>query len=265
MVLTNRGPDDHVAIDRATIRAELAGLEDLMRRLEKLREPDILQVDPAHRRDAINLAHYLALRQGDFGHLQRWLGARGLSSLGRCEAHVLATVESVRAALDGTAPRFGPAILSFEEGRAALDHNTDALFGPRPAGRVPRIMVTLPSEAADDYPLVRNLVSKGMDVARVNGAHDGPDEWERMARHVRAASAEVGRRCQISMDLPGPKLRTGPLTDGPQVLKLRPERDLRGRPVAPALVSLGTGLVLPARYPCCPWTRHGSSAAVSEQ
>jgi len=212
-----------------------------MRRLEKLREPDIVASDPSHRRDVINLVHYLALRQGDVRHLQRWLGARGLSSLGRCEAHVLATVESVRAALEGTAPHFGPAIQSFEEGRAALDFNTDALFGPRPPGRVPRIMVTLPTEAADEYQLVQHLVSRGMDVARINGAHDDPDAWERMARNVRRASSEVDRSCRVSMDLPGPKLRTGPLAEGPQVVKLRPERDLRGVPVTPAVASLVGG------------------------
>ena len=235
---TADGLFDEVGVDRASISAELAGLEALMRRLESHHESDIKASDPVHRRDAINLVHYLALRQGDVRHLQRWLGARGLSSLGRCEAHVLATVEGVRAALEGTAPRFGPAIESFEEGRAALDRNTDAVFGPRPPDRVPRIMVTLPTEAANEYPLVQHLVSLGMDVARINGAHDDPQAWERMARHVRSASSDVGRSCRVSMDLPGPKLRTGPLTEGPQVVKLRPERDLRGVPVTPAIATL---------------------------
>jgi len=232
-------------IDRAAISAELAGLEDHIRQMEKRRAPDIEAVHVAHLRDAVNLVDYLALRRGDISQLQRWLGARGLSSLGRCEPHVLATVESVRAAVDGTAPSFGPAIQTFEEGRAALDDNTDALFGPRPRGRVPRIMVTLPTEAAGDYPMVKHLVSLGMDVARINGAHDGPAAWERMARHVRQASAEIGRSCRISMDLPGPKLRTGPLHEGPQIVKLRPERDLRGVPITPAVTTL-TGHSMPA-------------------
>jgi pyruvate kinase len=227
--------------DQALIRADLAGLEGLMLRLERIHGKDIAAVRPEHRLDAINLVHYLALRHGDLRHLQRTLGERGLSSLGRCEPHVLATVESVRAALDGTTARFGPATLTFEEGRAALDHNTDALFGPRPPGRVPRIVVTLPSEAADDYPLVRHLVAQGMDVARINGAHDDPDAWVRMARHVRQASTENGRSCRISVDLPGPKLRTGPLVDGPRIVKLRPERDRRGVPVTPALATLVAG------------------------
>jgi len=211
-------------VDRASIGAELATLEGLMRQMETHHASDIMAVDPAHLPDAVNLVHYLALRQGDVSHLQRWLGERGLSSLGRCEAHVLATVESVRAALDGTTPSFGPAIQSFEEGRAALDHNTDALFGPRPLGRVPRIMVTLPTEAADDYSLVKRLVLLGMDIARINGAHDDPGAWQRMARNVRRASGEVGRSCRISMDLPGPKLRTGPLSEGPRIARLQPEQ-----------------------------------------
>ncbi len=238
-------------VDRVSIGADLVGLESFMRRMEKARDSEILAVDPAHRSDAVNLVHYLALRQGDVRNLQRWLGARGLSSLGRCQAHVLATVESVRAAIDGTAPRFGPAIQSFEAGRSALDDNTDALFGPRPAGRVPRIMVTLPSEAADDYRLVRRLVSNGMDVARINGAHDHPGIWERMARHVRKASSELGRPCRVSIDLPGPKLRTGPLAEGPRVVKLRPERDLRGVALTPAAATL-TAAESPAKATVLP-------------
>ena len=199
-----------------------------MSKREAMHAADIALVHPDHRADAINLTHYLALRQGDERSLQRRLGERGLSSLGSCEPHVLATVETVRAALDGSTSVPVPPLLSFDEGRAALDRNTDALFGPQPHGRVPRVMVTLPSQAATDYHLVRHLVSSGMDVARINGAHDGPDVWEEMARNVRKASDEVGRPCRISMDLPGPKMRTGPLVEGPRVVRVRPERDLRG-------------------------------------
>jgi len=235
--------------DRPTARpdAELDSisvrLEDLERsvlRSEKSHARDIAAVRPEHRQDALNLVHYLALRRADLRPLQHLLGEYGLSSLGRCEPHVLATIQSTWAALHHQAPRAGASPVDFEEDRGALDRNTDALFGPRPHGRVPRIMVTFPSEAADDYELVRHLVAKGLDVARINGAHDGPDEWERMSRHVRRASEETGRPCRISMDLPGPKLRTGPLQDGPRVVRLRPERDARGVPCSPARAVLGS-------------------------
>jgi pyruvate kinase len=235
-----------------SIRAELAGLEDLMARLEHIHGEDVAAVHPHHRSDALNLVDYLALRHGDVRQLQRTLGERGLSSLGRCEPHVLATVQSVRAALDGKVPRTGHGTLSFEEGRLALDRNTDALFGPRPPERVPRVMVTLPSEAAEDYLLVRRLVARGMDVARINGAHDDPLVWERMACNVHKASAEIDRPCRVSMDLPGPKIRTGPLVDGPQVLRLRPHRDLLGVPVAPAIATLVAGTALAHPAPALP-------------
>ncbi len=209
-----------------------------MLQLESRHGEQISRVHPDHRADAVNLTHYLALRQGDKRSLQRRLGLRGLSSLGRCEPHVLATIESVRSSLDAFAGVSVPPSLSFKAGRGALDRNTDALFGPRPPGRVPRVMVTLPSEAASDYQLVRHLVASGTDVARINGAHDSPEAWAQMARNVRKASAEVPRPCRISMDLPGPKVRTGPLAEGPRVIRLRPQRDLRGVAVTPALVEL---------------------------
>jgi pyruvate kinase len=224
--------------ERRAIAADLADLEQAMVTREARHTEDIAKVHPDHRTDAVNLTHYLALRQGDERSLQRNLGQWGLSSLGRCEPHVLATVESVRSELDDSTPLTVPVALSFEAGRAALDRNTDALFGTRPLGRVPRIMVTLPSEAASEYQLVRRLVTSGMDVARVNAAHDAPAAWEAMVCNVRMASEDVARPCGICVDLPGPKLRTGPLVEGPRVLRLRPERDLRGVAVAPALVAL---------------------------
>ena len=230
-------------VERQALTADLANLVSAMSRLESSHAEDIALVQSEHQADAVNLTHYLALRQTDERSLQRKLGQLGLSSLGRCEPHVLATVESVRAALETTTRMPVPSRLSFQAGRGALDRNTDALFGPRPLGRVPRVMVTLPSEAATNYQFVRHLVSLGMDVARINGAHDGPEAWVRMSRNVRKASEEVARPCRISMDLPGPKMRTGPLVEGPQVLRLRPQRDLRGVAVAPAQVMLVESLI----------------------
>lgn len=212
-----------------------------MRHLEQVHAEDIAAVDPIHQPDAVNLVHYLALRQTDVRRLQRKLSVRGLSSLGRSEPHVLASIEAVRRELRDGPSSGAPSGLqttSFDEGRRALDRNTDALFGPRPAGRVTRIMVTLPSEARQDHVLVRRLVGAGMDIARINGAHDDPETWAKMAVNVRNAAAEIGRPCRVSMDLPGPKVRTGPMVAGPRVVRLRPERDLRGVPVAPSVVLL---------------------------
>src|SRR4029077_19878304 len=69
-------------------------------------------------------------------------------------------------------------------------------------------------------------------------AHDGPETWSGMIHNLREAEKETGRRCKVSMDLAGPKLRTGPMEPGPRVLKYRPKGDTEGRVVSPARIWL---------------------------
>ena len=85
-----------------------------------------------------------------------------------------------------------------------------------------------------DPDLVRGFVQRGMNIARINCAHDDAPAWRAMAHHVREAAACAGTTCRVAMDLAGPKLRTGPLEPGPRVVKLRPQRDALGQVVAPA-------------------------------
>jgi pyruvate kinase len=96
----------------------------------------------------------------------------------------------------------------------------------------------LPSEAAADAALVRALVQSGMDVARINCAHDDAAAWIAMAAHVRESAAVAGRPVRVLMDLGGPKIRTGPIAPGPRVLKLKPARDAYGAVTAPARLLL---------------------------
>jgi pyruvate kinase len=58
-----------------------------------------------------------------------------------------------------------------------------------------------------------------MDVARLNFSHGSRGEHAENAERVRAAAARVGRQVAILQDLPGPKLRIGPLRDGLAELK----------------------------------------------
>lgn len=191
---------------------------------------------------AINLLQYLALRRFDLRDAQRVLAELGLSSLGRAESHVREGLNAVRRALhllaesEWTPPQ--GSMLTLEDGEALLVRHTDALFGPPPARRSVRIMVTMPSEAANEYELVRDLVAAGMDCMRINCAHDGPGEWSRMIAHVRRASEETGRQCRVSMDLAGPKLRTAGILPGPAVQKLKPRLDPWGRLSSPAFVAI---------------------------
>jgi pyruvate kinase len=161
---------------------------------------------------ALNLAHYLALRRRDLRDLQARLRPYGLSSLGRAESRVLPNLDAVIASLaimTGEAAKH-PAERAFFRGEHVLHHNTAQLFSKaaaNPSRRV-RIMVTLPTEAADDYRMIYRLVERGMDAARINCAHDTPEHWDRMVQHIRRAGAELGRKVIVHMDLGGPKPRT---------------------------------------------------------
>jgi pyruvate kinase len=60
-----------------------------------------------------------------------------------------------------------------------------------------------------------------------------------MIEHVRAANKKLKKRCKVAMDLGGPKIRTGPMRPGPEVLKIIPERDERGTVIDPARIWIG--------------------------
>ena len=93
-------------------------------------------------------------------------------------------------------------------GEDMLHRHSEAVLGPRPAGRETRILVTLSKRAAEDPAHVENLVLTGMNCARINCAHDDADVWAAMIANVRAAAHAHGRTCLVLMDLAGPKIRT---------------------------------------------------------
>ena len=234
------------------LQTEVDALLDRLADAEKRWQPWIAPVAPENRCSAINLVHYWALRQVDLRDLQERLAGFGLSSLGRSEGHVAATLRSVSAAI-GAMRGHGwtldeQLIAEVNQGAPLLERNATELLGPAPGDRAARIMVTLPPEAATDPGLVRTFIDSGMRIARINCAHDDATAWKAMAANVRTAAAAAGRPCLVAMDLGGPKLRTGPLQPGPQVVRLRPSRDARGQVVAAARGWL-TGARRPARPP----------------
>jgi pyruvate kinase len=234
-------------LDKALLRQlsdELAGLCSDMLSLEAsfLKRPSTLH--EAHRRSARNLAHYLALRRHDVRELQTQLAFLGLSSLGRTESHVFTAVQTVHRVLNvllgtnGSLPCPEVSAVEIGEGIALLETNTDALLGPPPQDRKVRIMVTMSSEAATEYAFIRDLLQNGMDCMRINCAHDDPQAWLKMIQNLQKAREETGRTCRILMDVAGPKLRTGPMAPGPEIIKCRPKRDVCGRVVSPARIWL---------------------------
>ncbi|MDY7105393.1 MAG: pyruvate kinase [Actinomycetota bacterium] len=226
----------------AELRARVDALIDAALTLERHHEADVAAVPEEQRASARNLLHYLAVRRHDVRDLQRGLSALGLSSLGRMESQVLATLCAVSTALSALEGRGSsgaanvPLPVGPGQGRRVLADHADAALGDAGAHGI-RVMVTAPSDAASDPGLIDEMVRAGMTVMRINSAHDGADDWREMVANLRAAEAGAGRRCRVAFDLGGPKLRTGPLAAPVGVVKFQPERDELGRVVVPALVA----------------------------
>lgn len=182
--------------------------------LFKVWQPAIVR--PKFEAAARNLACYLALRRHELPQLQLSLMRWGLSSLGRSESRVQATLDAVVATL-GAICRRDPATLPSHpdedavlEGTRVLANEADSLFGCAKSERRTRILVTLPSEAAEDRAWMRALVESKIDCVRINCAHDSAEAWGGMLRNLRATERELGslEPVRVLMDLGGPKVRT---------------------------------------------------------
>jgi pyruvate kinase len=233
-----------MATDRL-IQRTLAALRDLRDRavaFEAEHAHELEFIEPHYRSSARNLLHYLSIRQTDIRELQQDLHSLGLSSLGVLESNAMAALNAVIGNLEaiaGVGTSEAPATpVDFRTGRLLLRDHARRLFGPAPRDRTVRIMVTMPSAAATDARLIEDLLRAGMDLMRINCAHDDAAAWRRMAANLRHAEQVVGRKCAIQADLGGPKLRTGSLEPVGHFVRIKPRRDAAGRLVAPARIWL---------------------------
>lgn len=229
--------------------------EDLIRQVESLR--DLVEKQAEHGKKALiglppgrypsaeNLLHYLAMRSCDLRSLQDQLARLGLSSLGRAEAHVLATINAILhnlylvSAKQTSAAAMPEVCAAFNAGENRLEHNTTALLGKQPEMRRVRIIVTVSAQASEDYLMVHQLLSSGMNCLRINCAHDDRSTWSRTIEHLRNAERATGQSCRVLMDMRGPKLRLGPMETVPKVLKIKPVRAPDGHILRPARIWLG--------------------------
>ena len=200
---------------------QLNAIRKAMAHAETENDHLIREVQPHYRKSARNLLHYLALRTFDLRDIQWQLSSLGLSSIGHSERYtqinlqnILFLLRMLRGEKKSVIRKKGTTYsLDYPRSKKKLEQHTLSLFGPERFSGHTRIMVTLPSEAAEDYQLVKSLIETGMAVARINCAHDNPDNWRRMIVHLELARKETGVNCLLYMDLEGPKLRTGPLPD----------------------------------------------------
>jgi pyruvate kinase len=79
--------------------------------------------------------------------------------------------------------------------------------------RFTKIVATI-GPASREPEILERMIRAGVDVVRLNFAHGTPDEHAETAGRVREAAEIVGREIAILGDVPGPKLRIGPVAGG---------------------------------------------------
>lgn len=226
-----------------SIILELEGIVSEARALETYHKELLSRVHPKWKESAHNLIHYRTLRKHDIRKIQSALSMLGMSRLAKAEGHIL---PSIRATIEILNKFIQPAPLDFnnipykaiERGNQLLHEHIHDLLGRQNDDREVKIMVTQPSESALNKELVVNMVNAGMDCARINCAHDTSDTWSKIIQNLKEVSNERGKHLKISMDLAGPKIRTGQIQLGPEVLCFKTRKNSKGEVIQNANITL---------------------------
>ena len=104
-------------------------------------------------------------------------------------------------------------------------------------------MVTAPSAKEANREWMVKLLTAGMNVLRINCAHETQAEWAQVIGALDKARTKTGKACQVLMDLAGPKIRTGRIEGARHIAKWKPVKDEIGKVTAPAGVIIHRGEV----------------------
>ncbi len=104
-----------------------------------------------------------------------------------------------------------------------------------------KIVCTL-GPASHSKKMIKKMVLAGMNVARINLAHDTLDFHRETLRHIREVEEELCISIPVMMDIPGPKIRIGKIENGPILLKKGHTIKLTTRNI------VGDSSILPVEY-----------------
>lgn len=192
----------------STIRRQLEKLENKMLQIILTKQHLIHHVHSQQKQAIQNLLQYLILRNEDIRNLQDQLHNFGLSSLASAESHIHRQLQAI---LQRLGKNYSPGALNPCTHKFSLKqiiHHCEILFGKKDNQDIPFIMVTFDASFANNYLFIKKLLQYGMNVARINCAHDDETVWARIIHHIKRASQITGKPCKIYMDLAGPKIRT---------------------------------------------------------
>lgn len=166
-----------------------------------------------------NLISYLALREQNLAGLQQQLMEIGLADLTESHTHILYTLEKIFFHLNSSpSSQTNVPIPTPQQSREILKLRSKALFGVEH----PAIMVTVDSKILNEPCQLEELLLNGMNIVRINCAHDNREIWKRIhdllretEKRLRLEGKYQDTACKIYMDLAGPKVRIGKLPTTP--------------------------------------------------
>lgn len=243
---TSNTNNSNVSEDQERMGERLTALHsEIVKDVERYK--NLYHLNTLHENEASrdNLLAYLALRQHNLEDLQMELAEKGLSSLGRLEGQVLITIERVLKHFKSQShfeivDEISSSLkkITYQESRNVTTKRSRLLLGRPRKGRSTRIMVTLDLESIHQPHLLEELLIHGMDIVRINCAHDTPKDWKMLIDSIRNAEERlvqrgqgIGRRCRIVMDLAGPKIRTRSTGLEIRPLKISVPKDINGKTV----------------------------------
>lgn len=188
--------------------------ENIYNQLVELKSKLIDSIDEDEKNQSLqNLRTYVKLRSQDISGLQNSLANIGLSSLGRAQSCVINSINQDIFILSKllhkpyTQTKTDEDALNYEDAKNIMLKHAE-VFGSTSDTFKTRVMVTLPSEAADDPNLIGDIIANGASVLRINTAHDNAEVWNKMASIIKEENKQQNKDTKIYVDLAGPKNRT---------------------------------------------------------
>ncbi len=195
------------------IEIDLLSIYQLLTEKEELAQKISENVHFENKLSAMNLIRYINIRSNDLRKIHDNLSELGISSIRSCEGYVWSNVTSALKLvklLKGEIwnPIENSNSIGFKKSKMIMRHHTKLLFENEMNDFRTKIMVTMPSEASEDRKLIKELLGKGMSIARINLSHDKIATWTKMVKNINNEKKRQKKSCLIYMDLSGPKIRT---------------------------------------------------------
>ncbi len=156
-----------------------------------------------------NISDYVSLRNFNLTAIQEELTSIGLSSLGCSQTCVMSSIHQnikiLEQLLDKPQTPDEHDYLDFKSAKKILKDNAKIFGTSDDEHYKSKVMVTLPSEAAQSDELIKDLIAQDVSVLRINTA----GAWIKMALFIKEQNQKHNKDTKIYVDLAGPKNRTG--------------------------------------------------------